>query len=207
MTQSNEITEQNKEELNVDNSKDKWKIWGIILGIVVLLTILLFFMAVSKTVKQVPTAVNVSKNIIENVEEDVNISFNAYLADIYYYNGKEINLTGFLKRSVKGNSSSGIIFESIVDDYENNIDLLNAYSLIEPIIPDKGMTKEVYQVNGRFKRNYLTLQIQVDSITLSHKDIITKQVSKVVQVSETQMKEVTVSTFPGVHDFFAKIFG
>ncbi|GEM_PF-6703639 len=126
-----------------------------IMGFLILIVSCLLFYFVSATINQE----------IKNVSRAPNeISFSQYTREDFNPDTQEVILNGFIERSLEGGNSGAHVF-SIVDDHDNRILLDSYYSELKGLVPDLGKTKDLYSVQGVFKREYKTLKLSVQSVS------------------------------------------
>jgi len=180
----------------------------LILMILIILTILIFWLAFSNVIEQVTEKKLAVKTEYYNETLSNEISFKEYLENIYKIEGEKIQLKGFLKRYIEGTEMAGIYVQSITDDYDNNIDLINMnYNYIK-FFPKKGTTQEVYQIEGTFKRRYKTLLLEPTKIELSERGpsgVVLKE--RRVEYTKEIIKNITKPKSPFIRSFVFSLMG
>lgn len=154
-----------------------------------------------------------------NTTELERISFHDYTRDLFLFEGKEASLKGFLKRYVSSDEKagafaesttySGVYIEVITDDYKREINLI-VNSSLRAIFPHKGITEELYLVNGTFVKDFNVMSIKVTSIIISERDIIMGKENRTMHYTEDIEKEIQMPNFPRIRAFvmsFSKRFG
>lgn len=149
------------------------------------------------------------ENITENETINTKYSFENYLNDVYTAEGKNVKLNGFLSRYVRGDGTAGIYVEVLVDDYGDEIDLIDLSSGEKSLFPENGRTPTIYEVSGVFKRTYKTLELEVNSISNSDRDVSgEKEVTKEVGHEETIIVGYeTLPKFPLTRNFILSLLG
>ena len=172
--------------------------------IILLLLVGLFYATSAKIIIQEIKNVSNTK-IISSYE---NISFSNYLNDIYEFDKQEVTLNGFLERSIEGDDNAGVHVFSIVDDYNNRVILEWSYNDLKKYLPDLGKTKELYSVEGIFKREYKTLKLNVENINLYKREPAKQvEVNNVVSYTEQITINRTSPKYPLVRNLVFKLIG
>ncbi|KYK24805.1 hypothetical protein AYK26_02910 [Euryarchaeota archaeon SM23-78] len=152
----------------------------IILVIVIsFLIYLALFYSGETTVNQTKT-VMVDKTLVESVP--VNLSFEKYFNDRNRYDGKKVNLTGYLENRLEGTEKVGKYVDYLVDDFNNRIVLKSLEEKHKRFIVKKEITKEVFIVTGTLNRIYSGFEMTVFEIVLTEKPKI--ETERVVRVEE-----------------------
>ncbi len=179
-----------------------------ILIILITLIILIFWLAFSNVTEQVIEKKLAVKTEYYNETISNEISFKEYLENISEIEGENIQLKGFLKRYIEGTEIAGIYVESITDDYNNTINLINMdYDYIK-LFPKKGTTQEVYQIEGIFKRKYKTLLLEPTKIELSERGpsgVVLKE--RRVEYTKETIKNITKPKHPFIRLFVFNLIG
>jgi len=128
--------------------------------------------------------INRTATIYETVE--AKSSFEEYLKNKDKYDGTVLNLTGFLRYKLEGTGNSGIFKEVIVDDFGNEIDLVNIPNLYRKHFVKRETTEELYNVTGNFKRTFKSANIDVDKITVTERPltILERKTTVLINVTE-----------------------
>jgi len=192
-----------REESRVTDARGAFFIFSGIVFIILILTCMTF------AVRKVPITENVMMTKLEVYNEtlDSRISFSGYVGSPYEWEGKQITLTGFLHRYVKG-GRNGVYTEALIDDYGNTIDLLDIPSALLPSIPRRGSTTQLYNITGQFRRSYKTLQLTVGSYAKTDRlpaGVVEKQRNITYPQDVTRYESVPM--FPGLRAFVMGIFG
>ncbi|MBI3026643.1 DnaJ domain-containing protein [Candidatus Woesearchaeota archaeon] len=180
-----------------------------VFGLALLLLIGLLFYLTSATVtiqelKNISNAKTVTS--LENISNK--ISFSEYLNDIYASDKQKVTLNGFLERSIEGDGNMGVHVFSIVDDYNNKVLLDGYYNELKKYLPDFGKTKELYSVQGIFKREYKTLKLNVENINLYKREPAKQiEVKNVVSYTEQITIKRTSPKYPLVRNLVFKLIG
>jgi len=176
--------------------------------ILIILVSLTFWLAFSNTTEQITEKKLAVKTEYYNETLSNEISFKEYLENIYEVEGEKIQLKGFLKRYIKGTEMVGTYIQSITDDYDNTIDLINMnYDYIK-FFPEKGTTQEVYQIEGTFKRRYKTLLLEPTKIELSERGpagVVLKE--RRVEYTKETIKNITKPKHPFIRLFIFNLIG
>ena len=95
-------------------------------------------------------------------------------------------MTGFLRYKLEGTGNSGIFKEVIVDDFGNEIDLVNIPNLYRKHFVKRETTEELYNVTGNFKRTFKSANIDVDKITVTERPltILERKTTVLINVTE-----------------------
>ncbi len=177
--------------------------------IVILLSIVVGFYAAFSEVKELSFE-NITRSKIVTVNQTLSskISFSQYLQNISYYDKKEIVIQGFLRRHVRGDLTAGVYVESILDDEGNELDLIDFNYKSVPYFPVNGTTNEIYSINGIFKRQYKTLQLQVKGNEPAERKFSDKiEVNKTEFYIETITKTTTVPRYPKIKSLVFAFMG
>jgi len=170
--------------------------------IILLLLVVLIYAIFSSITEEIVENVNKTKIVMINKTIPSQISFSEFLENISYYDKKSVTLKGFLRRYIQGNKMSGVYMGSIVDDNGNNIDLTGLNKDQKELFPHEGITQELYQVKGVFRKKYNKLGLEVHEISQTERDLSgTKEVEKVVSYSEDIIKNITKPRYPIVRNF------
>ncbi|MBI2101317.1 hypothetical protein HYT53_01790 [Candidatus Woesearchaeota archaeon] len=176
--------------------------------IILLLLVGLFYGTSAKTIIQEIKNVSNTKTISSYENISNKISFSNYLNDIYAFDKQEVTLNGFLERSVEGDGNAGVHVFSIVDDYNNRVVLEWSYNNLKKYLPDLGKTKELYSVQGIFKREYKTLKLNVENINIYKREPAKQvEVNNIVSYTEQITINRTSPKYPLVRNLVFKLIG
>jgi len=184
------------------------KILKFLIVLVLLITGILYF-TFSNEIEVVTEEIPKVKTVFYNETLTNKISFKEYLDDVYEADEKNVTLKALLKRYIKAlGGGSGVYTESIVDDYDNTIDIMNIDNELKKSFPHLGTTKEVYEVNGIFKRKYKTLHIKVETILPSERDPAGQvQKKRVINYKENVERNVKKPKYPLIRNLVFNLIG
>ena len=86
------------------------------------------------------------------------------------YDEKRVTLTGFLSRGIQELGTGGVYFASIVDDYGNDIKLINMNKEFISKFPKTGITDDLYNVTGYFSKRYNLLDLKPTDIVKTNRN-------------------------------------
>lgn len=178
------------------------------LAILLFLIAIVIYAAFTNTTEEIVEERPAIKTVYYNETVSDKISFKEYLENIYQVDGNKVELKASLKRFVRGSEKAGVYVESITDDYNNTIELIDMNYKFKELFPKKGTTKEVYKIKGTFKRRYKTLLLDPRDIQISKRDpagIVTKE--KTVEYNKKIVRNVTKAKSPMIRAFVFNLLG
>ncbi len=183
-----------------------WLLWVILFGILIIIYCAFSFVTEEKSELR-----NTTKMVSYNETISDKISFKDYLENIYTIDGTEGSIKGMLERDVQyqdSNQLTGVYVESITDDFSNQIELINLKPYQKKLFPNKGTSKEIYEIIGKFKRSYKTLKFEVKEITLSKRNpagLVEKQ--KLIDYTENFTLRIVRPKYPLIRSFVFNLLG
>jgi hypothetical protein len=99
--------------------------------------------------KESPPPPVVNQTVQERIP--IEISFTPYLSNPQNYSRQVIALKGFLKRAIPLGATSGVYTEYLTDDHGNDIRLNGLMTSQMALFPKKGVSTDLFLVNGTFK--------------------------------------------------------
>ncbi len=135
-----------------------------------------------------------AKNVTITSFEPVNISNEQYVND-YYYDNKNATLTGFLEKKLIGTNLSGYYADMLVDDCGNEISLNLVRKQDKLMMPNLGVSVDLYNVTGTFKKRFLPLGIDLNviSIVKTNRTYVKLETQKIIYENITFEVNYTVN--------------
>jgi hypothetical protein len=128
----------------------------------------------------VPRKVNRTKTVTITVP--VNLSFDEYLDNYVMYEDSEISVMGFIKREIKwslGGGAMGTYTYSMVDDFDNEMNLTDLSSSQKALFPSEGVSEGLFRIKGIVRLKYMGFDLEVTTMNG-------------VQRPETQVQKTTI---------------
>lgn len=113
----------------------------------------------------VPRKVNRTKTVTVTVP--VNLSFDDYLDNYLIYEDVEISVIGFIKREIKwglGSGTMGTYTYSVVDDFDNEMNLTELSSSQKSLFPSEGASEGLFRVKGIVRLKYMGFDLEVTAM-------------------------------------------
>jgi hypothetical protein len=130
-----------------------------------------------------PRLVNRTKTVMVTVP--VNISNEEYIDNIVNYEDQTITVTGFLQKGIKwgqGGGGMGTYTYSVLDDFDNEINLTDLTTREKSFFVEDGATAELYNVTGKVLLKYAGFDLSVSDIVPTTRP--TTQVERQIVVEE-----------------------
>ena len=188
----------------MDTEFKRAKMFGIfvIAAVIVIVGITFIFLAMKHATKTVQEQVSGTIPVIkiETVEDyvELDISYEDIINNIARYDGKWIEVTGFLFSKFVGEGTDGY-YEEYVTDYFGNRFKLEDLTPQQKAMFEKGKRSEGhYNVTGIVQRSYRTPIIHVKNIYVSFRPVLVEQhtIQHEENVTMTRVIETTVPRYP-----------
>ena len=191
-----------KEEIKVKEKEQPKKSKKIvIIGVIILVLIVIFVtlfvykFTISKEIDVNETkTIFVTKNITRQIP--IKTSFEEYFNQLDYYTTMDVTIEGSLYNPAEGSATAGVYVYYISDDYGRKILLLSLNSDQKSLFIKKGITPDIYAVQGTLRRKMTGLELTVNKIDDAQRT--TEEVVQPMQVAEniTQtVKKLTAYNF------------
>jgi len=193
----------------VFNYLKKYYKWFILVVVVLILVVSSFLYLGNKT-ETISITNNVTKmgEVIELKNVSEIISFSSYLENVYASEGKTVTLNGTLLREIEGLKDSGANIFLIEDDEGNKIQLEGLYNRLMGYLPNLGKTKDLFSVNGTFKRNYKTLYLVINNIEpYTRPPIQIEKITHQSPVTESVTSQIVRPKYPLITNLMYAITG
>jgi hypothetical protein len=131
------------------------------------------------------TATRVTRTETVTVTVPLNLSFDEYLENYVDYEDQQITVTGFIKRDIKwalGGGGMGTYTYAVIDDFDNEINLIDLTSKQKSVFPPNGTSEDLYRVSGLVKLKYMGFDLDVLEVVQTERP--TKVVEKQVTIEE-----------------------
>jgi hypothetical protein len=153
-----------------ENGTNFDKVWVIVIIALILGIAFLYYYNQYALEEEITlTEVEIQQPLFKEIP--IEISFTEYLNNIENYDNKAVTLTGFLSREIEKLGAGGVYTEYIIDDFDNKITLLNLNKEQINLFPKKGKTTDLYNVTGKFKRKYQSLDFEVVNIVKTERPV------------------------------------